>query len=113
MAEHISGSEESLCEVGVVPEQDALFLCCVCGKVLATKWGIGRHEVGHANAHKLQCMLCQMLFSTRCHYEGHINVHHNSKPHMCGKCSKRYSYRIALLRHAGMCRAKRRSATRV
>ena len=48
---------------------------------------------------KLECQTCKLKFTTKGHLEGHVNSHHDLKPHACTLCNKRYNYRSTLLRH--------------
>jgi len=48
---------------------------------------------------KLECQTCKLKFTTKGHVEGHVNSHHDLKPHACTLCNKRYNYRPTLLIH--------------
>lgn len=85
------------------------YICSICGKEFARKWGLTRHERTHNESHKLLCGICQKTFSNREYYEGHINNHHGLKPHACLKCNTRYAYKSSLLRHTMHCGQKQAS----
>jgi KRAB domain-containing zinc finger protein len=80
------------------------FVCSQCGKQLATKSGLSRHEHSHNNSHLLRCSPCQKTFSNLGHYKGHMNSHHASRPYSCKRCHARYTYKSSLFRHEVQCK---------
>ena len=103
---------------GYAPANNVPSLVCdICGKLFITSSGLTkhialRHKVNDAFS-TFECQICKMQFTTKGHYEGHMNAHNDIKPHQCSRCNKAYSYRSSMLRHSLICSGQRESERKV
>lgn len=57
------------------------------------------NEINNLRSQKWKCGECKIILRGDVSYEGHMNLHRQSRPHTCDLCRSRYRCRTALKRH--------------
>ncbi|XP_068086463.1 zinc finger protein 501-like isoform X1 [Anabrus simplex] len=78
---------------------EARFRCDVCGKILASKWGLSRHVKGHSGVRPFPCDQCGKLFSRSSHLSQHVVIHTDQRLYDCNICHKRFKLSSTLSAH--------------
>ncbi|XP_068086474.1 zinc finger protein ZFP2 [Anabrus simplex] len=78
---------------------EARFRCDLCGKVLASKWGLSRHVMGHTGDRLFMCDHCGKLFSRSSHLSQHVRIHTEQRPYKCNICHKGFAQSCSLSVH--------------
>jgi uncharacterized Zn-finger protein len=81
-------------------------VCDDCGKSFAHGGALKRHKTRSHGAAEFPffCSQCNKGFSEKHHFEGHMNVHNNIRPHICPYCGKGHAYRTGLNNHLKTCK---------
>ena len=80
-------------------------LCETCSKHFNTRQSLSRHkQIAHEGGNPLYtCSICDRRFSTKTHYEGHVNSHLEHRAFQCKTCGKSFLYNQNLRRHEKYC----------
>ncbi|XP_063619187.1 zinc finger protein 157-like [Cydia splendana] len=73
--------------------------CSVCGRVLASRSALLRHERTHSGERPFACPRCDRCFAQKEVMHRHMLVHEAVRPHKCSTCNKSFTQRNALHLH--------------
>ncbi|CAG7823248.1 unnamed protein product [Allacma fusca] len=74
------------------PKVNRLRVCEVCGKCLATSYGLKQHMLLHGTEMPYQCHECGKFFTARSSLKLHSFMHSKSKQFSCKFCDHKYKY---------------------
>lgn len=73
--------------------------CSVCGKKLASLFGLMEHKRIHTGERPYVCQVCQKRFTQKAHLVIHKRTHTGEKPYACHICHKRFAQSSHLNNH--------------
>ena len=85
-----------------------MFVCDVCGSSYGRQSTLREHRrLKHSQEPLLfPCETCPRAFSRKKFLMFHMNIHKNSTPFSCAKCSKQFASYYSKDRHEGKCNEK-------
>ena len=86
--------------------QPQILLCEFCNASFTTMQGLkGHRDRVHLNKAAQVCSICEKGFTSKEHFEDHMNMHNNVKAHQCPNCSSWFTFKACLRRHIrqGVC----------
>lgn len=87
-----------------------IYPCLVCGKELASQYGLTYHMTAHGNSRDIVCPIegCNSKFMWEPALKRHMLKHQDKKEHLCELCGKGYNTADSLRYHMGTHRGERR-----
>lgn len=85
-------------------DEERLFLCEICGKLLKTNRILKTHKQKvHSDERPFSCKWCDKSFKRKGGLKTHMRIHTGEKPYSCSICSKRFVQLCHLQKHQKRC----------
>ena len=89
--------QHNLAEHIKVVHQGQRYQCDDCGKYYQTKVGLQRHAQSHTGQYTFKCTIRSRGFAYVHDFSDHVNMPHNLRPNICGRCHASFPRKKTLL----------------